>query len=153
MPNKSQQRILALIFCFLSDLTLVAWIYFMFTSYSRYVSLASDTIDSPDFQIQLYKVILQSLTFMLLIFIAGQAVVYILAWRKLRSAYFYLKFFAVLGFVLSLYISIVLSPYAILPMIIYAGGYYVFAGLFKAMSEGLQTQRLSSTLEKEPTAL
>jgi len=145
LPNKSQQKTLALIFCFLSDVTLVAWTYFIFTSYSRYVSTVSDTIDSPDFQIQLYKVILQSLTFMLLLFIIGQTTVYILAWRKLRSAYFYLKFFAVFGFAFSLFITYSISAYAFLPMLIYAGGYYVFARLFKETSAQLQTLPLSPT--------
>lgn len=82
---------------------------------------------------------------MLLIFVAGQTTVYILALRKLRSAYFYLKYFAVFGFAFSLFVTFTMSPYAVLPMAIYAGGYYVFASLFKESSEGLQTLPQSPT--------
>ena len=145
MPNKKQQKILATIFCFLSDTTLVAWIYFIFTNYGRYIGAVSETIDSPDFQIQLYKIILQSLTFMLLLFISAQLIVYILAWRGFRSAYFYLKFFSVFGFVFSLYICITISLYALLPLFIYVGGYYIFAKLYQEASAELQKLPQSPT--------
>lgn len=136
--NRSQQKLLAIFSCYLTDLALIAWLYFRATNYSRYTHGVSGTVDSPDFQIQLYKVLLQSLTFALLLFLFAQTAVYIMAWRKVRAAYLYLKFFSVFGFVIGLLIVILSSAYALLPMLIYIGGYYVFSKLFKESSAIVQ---------------
>lgn len=143
--NRSQQKILAMVGCYLTDLALVAWVYFRATNYGRYTGTLEGKIDSPDFQIQLYKVMLQSLTFALLLFLIAQTVVYILAWRKFRGAYLYLKYFSVLGFVVGFIIAAMSSAYAMLPMLIYIGGYYVFSKLFKESSAIMQTSPQSST--------
>ena len=143
--NRSQQKILAMAGCYLCDLTLVSWIYFRATNYTQYTKNISGQIDSPDFQIQLYKIILQSLTFALILFLIAQTAVYILAWRKFRSAYFYLKFFSVVGFVLGFFITVTNSAFAMLPMIIYLSGYYIFSKLYKESSAIAQTLHLSST--------
>lgn len=144
--NRTQQKILAMLGCYLTDITLIAWVYFRATNYNRYTDKIGSQIDSPDFQIQLYKVVLQSLTFALLLFLAAQTVVYILAWKKFRGAYMYLKFFSVFGFVVAFGIAVTSSAFAMLPMIIYIGGYYVFSKLFKESSVLAQNLRQSPTL-------
>ena len=140
--NRSHYKFLALIGCYLSDLTLGSWIYFRATNYTRYSENIAGKIDSPDFQIQLYRIVLQSLTFALLLFLIAQTAIYIMASRNFRSAYLYLKFFAVLGFVVAFAITITNSAYALLPMIIYIGGYYIFSKLFKEASAILQMPHL-----------
>ncbi len=124
--------------CYLCDLTLGSWIYYRATNFTTYSENIASKIDSPDFQIQLYKIMLQSLTFALILFLIAQTAVYIMAWRKFRTAYFYLKFFSVLGFVLGFFITVTNSAFAMLPMVIYVGGYYVFSKLFKESSTILQ---------------
>ena len=131
--------------CFFSDLTLVAWIYFKATNYNRYTRISREVIDSPDFQYQFYGILLQSLTFALLLFIVAQFVVYILAWRQFRGACLYLKFFSVLGFAVAMYITVISSSAAILPMFIYLFGYYVFAREFKELTAIVQNSPLSPT--------
>lgn len=140
--DRSQQKILAIAGCYMADLTLVAWLYFRATNYGRYTKNLRTIVDSPDFQIQLYKVILQSLTFALLLFITAQTIVYILAWKNFRAAYIYLKYFAVIGFSVGLIILGTSSVYALLPMSIHIGGYYVFSKLFKEASAILQKSHL-----------
>ena len=140
--DRSQQKILAMAGCYLSDITLIAWLYFRLTQYGRYAENVGSKIDSPDFQIQLYKIMLQSLTFALMLFIIAQTVVYLMAWRKFRSAYLYLKYFSVMGVVVGLFIIIKGSAYALLPMMIYVGGYYVFSKLFKESSAIVQKSHL-----------
>ena len=138
MPTKDQQKILAMVSCYLSDITLMAWIYFKTTNYGRYAENVKTVVESPNFQTQFYYVFLQSLTFMLLLFFVAQTVVYLLAWRNFRSAYLYLKFFAVFGVVVTLYITVMSSPFAFFPLVIYVAGYYTFARLFKETSAVLQ---------------
>lgn len=116
----------------------MAWIYFKATNYHNYGRIAAETIDSPDFQIQLYKVLLQSLTFFLLVFIVAQTFVYVLAWRNFKAAYFYLKFFAVFGFSAFLLITFTNSLFGLLPAAIYVGGYYVFARGYKELKEAIK---------------
>ena len=143
--SRTQQKIAALITCYLCDVTLLAWIYFKVTNFNRYNRLSKDMLDSPDFQFQLYRVLLQSLTFALLLFFIAQTMVYILAWRNFRSAYLYLKFFAVFGFAIALYIVFNSSFFALLPVVLYVCGYYVFARNFKEMTVLLQSSTLSPT--------
>ncbi|MBY0413219.1 MAG: hypothetical protein K2Q18_03595 [Bdellovibrionales bacterium] len=140
--NKIQQKILATFGCYFSDLTLVAWFYYQATNYGKYSQAIGSKLDSPDFQLQFYRIFLQSLTFMLLLFIISQTVVYVLAWRNFRSAYFYLKFFSVFAFAISIYIVFSNSAFATLPAIFYLFGYYVFAKEFKESTAKLQKLHL-----------
>ena len=125
---------LSLAFSYLSDITLLAWIYFQATSYKNFAKNVSVSIDSPDFQIQFYHILMQSLTFALLLFLSAQTLVYILALRKFRAAYFYLKFFSVFGFALCLYITFTASLFALLPAALYIFGYITFARTFKELT-------------------
>lgn len=131
--------------CLFADITMVAWLYFKATNYNRYTRISNEVIDSPDFQFQMYGVLLQSLTFALLLFLTAQIVVYVLAWKKFRGAYLYLKFFAVFGFAVSMYVTIMSSSFALLPMLIYFFGYYVFAREFKELTEVMRNSPLSPT--------
>jgi hypothetical protein len=137
--SKIQQKILAVIFCLFSDVTLVAWLYFKATNYNRYTRLTNAMIDSPDFQFQIYRILLQSMTFALLLFLLAQVIIYILALRNFRSAYLYLKYFAVMGFAVSMYITFSASLFAIFPMLIYLCGYYVFARSFKEITVAMRS--------------
>lgn len=136
---------LSMIFSYLSDVTLIAWLYFQATNFQNFAEKLGKSMDSPDFQIQFYQVLIQSLTFALLLFLAAQSVVYILAWRKFRSAFFYLKYFSVLGFAISLFIVFQVSAYALLPVCIYLLGYYVSAKTFKELTAVAQSPRQPST--------
>lgn len=112
----------------------MAWLYFMATNYNNYGTIAAKSIDSPDFQIQLYKILLQSLTFFLLVFILAQTIVYALAIKNFKAAFLYLKFFSVAGFAAFFFVTVMHSGFGLLPMIIYVFGYYVFSKLFKESS-------------------
>jgi hypothetical protein len=137
--SKQHLKILALLTCYLSDVTLVAWIYFQTTNYKNYGIAVGQKLESPDFQLQFYQVLLQSLTFALLLFICAQTFIYVLGWRHLRSALLYLKYFSVLGFAVALYITFASSFYAFLPAIFYLFGYYTFAKAFKESTAVMQT--------------
>ncbi len=136
--NRQQQKILAIVTCYASDLTLAAWLYFKATNFNLYSVTASQSIDSPDFQIQLYKILLQTLTFFLLVFLLAQTAVYVLAWKNFRAALLYLKLFVILAFAIFLFIAFTQSLFGILPLLIYLFGYYTFARLFKETSAQLQ---------------
>jgi ABC-type transport system involved in multi-copper enzyme maturation permease subunit len=122
--------------------TLVAWLYFKTTNYKNYSQNIAQKVSSPDFQLQFYQVLLQSLTFALLLFIAAQTFVYVLGLRNFRSAFFYLKYFCVLGFALSIFITFTSSFFALLPAIFYLFGYYIFAKEFKESTAIMQNQHL-----------
>jgi hypothetical protein len=144
--SKIQRKILAIVACLASDITMIAWLYFISTNYNRYNHTIGSRLDSPDFQIQFYEIMLRSLTFALLLFLVAQTVVYVLAWRGLRSAYFYLKLFCVLGFAICLYVTIMKSLFALLPLMIYLFGYYTFASLYSEETAKLQNLHQSTTL-------
>lgn len=129
--NKKHQKTLATITCYVSDVTLMLWLYFKATNYNDYLHKAKVAVNSPDFQIQLYHVLLQSLTFSLLLFLLAQTIVYILFWRNLRGAKIYLKYFAVFGAALSLMIVLNSTLFALLPFLFYCFGYYAFASLIE----------------------
>ena len=126
-----EAKIITTIGCFLSDVTILAWLYWQATNYEHFGELASKAMNSPNFQVQLYKVLLQSLTFFLLLFLAAQFSVYLMAAKKFRAAYLYLKFFSVIGFAFSILISFSNSFYALCPALFYLAGYYHFAKSYK----------------------
>lgn len=125
--NKKQEKALAIVLFFLSDITLLAWLYFKATNYNEYFKRSSTMLDSINFQVQIYALFLQTLTFFFLLFIFAQMFIYFLAWRNLRSACLYLKFFSVFGFACTLYITLFHSFFAFLPMSFYLFTYYIFA--------------------------
>jgi hypothetical protein len=112
---------------YLSDLTLVTWIYFHMTKLSNFNSVISKATESPDFQVQLYKVFLQSLTFFLLLFFTFQTFIYICSFKNFRSVYYYLKFFSIFAFAVYFFIAILYSGFALLPMCLYILGYYFYS--------------------------
>ena len=138
MLSKTQQKNLAILACYISDVTLVAWVYYISTNYQYYNERIKGQVTSPDFQLQFYQIMLQSLTFALLLFIAAQTIVYILSFRGMRSAHFYLKYFSVLGFAVSAYIFYSANFFAIVPAAFYIFGYIIFSKLFKESTAAMQ---------------
>ncbi len=140
--DTKEVRIITTVGCFLSDVTLFSWIYWQATQYHQFNQLIESSLNSPSFELQLYKVLLQSLTFFLLLFVSAQFVVYVLSWKKMRAALLYLKLYSVLGFAISLLVTLTSSPYALCPALFYLAGYYYFAKTFKATGVQMQNPPL-----------
>jgi hypothetical protein len=107
------------IFCFLSDVALSIWSYFKFTNYDEYIKAVRPYIGSPDFELQIYQVMLQSFTFFLLIFLIFHLVIYFLFWKQKLYAIKYVRFYVLMAAISS--ILMLLSGYliALIPLIIY----------------------------------
>lgn len=118
---------------YISDLTLVAWVYFHSTQLSKFNEVAKKAINSPDFQLQMYKIFLHSLTFLLIFFFMIQSFIYLLTFKKYKSIYIYLKYFSVTAFSIYFLIAIIASGYALVPMCLYIFGYYHFSKQVKAI--------------------
>ncbi len=109
--------------CFLTDLGLSLWSYFKLTNYDEYLKAIQPYNDSPDFQIQLYQVLLQTFTFTILLFLGFHIVVYWLYSKGKKWALQYVRFYACLA-ALSCLLMIISQLWAgILPLVIYS---YVF---------------------------
>lgn len=105
---------------FISDLSLSFWSYFSLTNYEEYLKKISPMVSSPDFQIQIYQVLLQTLTFSLSLFMVFHLVIYILYWKEKSYAtkyVYYYSFMAALSCLLMLVGQIYL---AIIPLILYS---------------------------------
>ncbi|MBP9681717.1 MAG: hypothetical protein KBD76_09955 [Bacteriovorax sp.] len=105
---------------FISDLSLSLWSYFSLTNYEEYLKTISPMVSSPDFQIQIYQVLLQTLTFSLSLFMVFHLVIYILYWKEKSYAtkyVYYYSFMAALSCLLMLVGQIYL---AIIPLILYS---------------------------------
>ena len=125
--SKNQEKTLIALGCFLCDIALTLWIYFRVSNYNAYLRYVKTITDSPDFQIQLYKVYLQSLTFSIMLFLAAHLVVYILYWREMRAAQVYLKFYAAMSSAGCILLAFFETPFALLPAILYGAAYYFIA--------------------------
>lgn len=114
--NKRQTALL----CFLTDLGLSLWAYFQLTNYDEYVKKTNPVLTSPDFQVQIYQVLLQSFTFALMLFLGFHSVVYWLYSKEKTWAQKYVRiysFLALSGCVLMLGFQ---HWGALLPLIAYA---------------------------------
>jgi membrane-bound ClpP family serine protease len=133
--NKRQLALL----CFLTDLGLSIWSYFKLSNYdeyTKYVQEAKPYLDatksplaSPDFQIQLYQVLLQSLTFTLFLFLAFHLVVYYLYSRGKKWAEKYIRLYTFLAAISGLLMLATGMWIGIFPLVIYA---FIFVQIKKA---------------------
>lgn len=136
--NKQQTKTFTTIGCLLSDIGLSLWLYFRATNYNEYLKYAKVITESPDFQVQLYRVYMQSLTFGLLLFIFAHLVIYILYWREYKAAQVYLKFYCIFSSAGCLLLALTETIFAIIPMLLYGISYYYIAkmiGQSKALSQ------------------
>lgn len=109
--------------CFLTDLGLSLWSYFKLTNYDEYLKAVRPMLASPDFQLQIYQVLLQSLTFSIILFLSFHLVVYYLFAKEKKWAMKYVRFYSLLA-ALSCLVMVATQIWAgIIPMLIYG---YVF---------------------------
>ena len=117
--------------CFLADLGISIWSYQMVKNYDEYLKLVKPMIGSPDFQVQLYAVLLQTFLFTMLIFLSFHAIIYFLFAREVRYAIKYVRFYTLMA-ALSALIMIFSGHFiAIIPMIIYILSYISVGKLIK----------------------
>ncbi len=115
IKNKSSIALL----CFLTDIALSLWSYFKLTNYDEYLKDVKPLINSPDFQVQLYQVLLQSLTFTFILFLTFHLVIYFLFWKEKKYAIKYVRFYTFTA-VVSCILMIASKLYlAIIPAFIY----------------------------------
>lgn len=118
--NLMKERKYLALLAFMADLALSVWSYFNVADYQEYMKVIKPLISSPDFQIQIYQVLLQTLTFTLGLFLVFHLVIYILYWKEkdyaTRYVYYY-SFMAALSCVFMIGSQIY---FAILPLIFYA---------------------------------
>lgn len=127
MLSTLQKKLFALIICFISDATIFSWLYFKASHYGNFSDFTSPYVTSPNYQLELYTIFLQSFTFLLLLAFFTQAIVYVLALRNIKASYFYLKFYCVFAFAITVVIAFKSSVFALVPGVFYLYGYYIFA--------------------------
>lgn len=126
MTNQ-QSKIFSVLGCLFSDIALSLWLYYRASNYSEYEKYASTITDSPDFQLQLYQVYMQSLIFGLMLFILAHMVIYLMLWREYRPAQVYLKFYTICSSAGCLLLALTETFFALVPMLIYGLSYYYIA--------------------------
>lgn len=127
--------------CFLSDVGISLWSYFKFTNYDEYLKAVKPLIGSPDLEVQLYQVLLQSFTFTLLLFLTFHLIIYILLLKRKIYVIKYLRFYTFMAAISALLMIISLAAYiALLPLVIYA---LSFIALGKMLKETTTTSKMS----------
>jgi hypothetical protein len=93
---------------FITDVAMAIYSYFLCTNYEQYKKYAQMAIPDPDFQLQLYKVLLQTMTFVLIIFLFFHLIIYFFYYRGAKFARQYVRFYLIVA-VASLAISVLFS--------------------------------------------
>lgn len=105
--------------CMCTDIALSVWSYFELTNYDQYLKMSKPIVSSPDLQVQIYKILVQSFTFTMLLFLAFHAIIYFLYVRESKFAFKYVRFYTLMA-VISSVIMLVSGLYlGIIPFIIY----------------------------------
>ena len=108
------------------------WSYEKIKNYDEYLKIVKPMIDSPDFQVQIYAVLLQSFIFTMMIFLIFHVVIYILFVREVKYAIKYVRFYTFMA-ALSAAIMIFSSMYiGIIPLIVYSLSYIAISKSLKA---------------------
>lgn len=122
------------ILCFLADVGVSVWSYFKLTNYDEFMKSVKPYIGSPDFQVQIYQIMLQSFTFTLFLFLAFHLVIYYLFYKEKNYATKYVRFYTIMA-ALSAAIMIVSGTFvAIVPLIIYTLSYVNVSKMIKLRS-------------------
>lgn len=107
------------LFALVTDIALSVWSYFQLTNYDEYLKIAKPIVNSPDLQVQLYKIMLQSFTFTILLLLAFHLIIYVLFVRKNTFAGKYVRFYTLMAAISSV-IMVVTGVYVgIISMIVY----------------------------------
>ena len=107
------------ILCFISDVVISLWTYYQLSNFASFKKMIGPISSSPDFQIQLYQVLLQSVTFSLLLFLFFHLIIALLFWKKKKFAIKYMHLYTLMA-ALSSALMIFSGYYiAVIPMIIY----------------------------------
>lgn len=115
IKNKASIALLS----FLTDIALSLWSYYKLTNYDEYLKDIKQMVDSPDFQVQIYQIMLKTLTFSLILFLAFHLVIYVLFWKEKKYATKYLRFYTFMA-VASCVIMVATKIYlAVIPAFIY----------------------------------
>ena len=123
------------ILCFISDLSLSLWSYFKVTNYDEYLKTVKPMVDSPDFQVQIYQVLLQSLTFSLILFLAFHFVIYILFWKEKKYAVKYVHFYTFMAALSCLIMLFSKMFIALLPLVIYGFAFIATGKMTKILTK------------------
>lgn len=117
MMNK--KKLLVPLLAFLTDAALSLYTYLICTNYDQYKKYAKVAITDPEFQLELYKVIVQTFTFVLLLFLIFHLIIYVLYYRNVKFARQYVKFYLILALV-SLVLTLLFS-FSIYPLLACVG--------------------------------
>lgn len=121
------------ILCFLSDIGISIWSYFKLTNYDEYLKIAKPLIGSPDLEVQLYQIMIQTFTFTLLLFLAFHLVIYILLWKEKKYSVKYLRFYTFMAAISAIFMIPYYGAYAaIIPLIIYVMSFIALGKWLKA---------------------
>jgi hypothetical protein len=102
------KKLLVPILAFTTDAALSFYTYIIFTNYEQFQKYAKMTINDPDFQLEIYKVMLQSLTFILILFLFFHFIIYLFYYRGSAFAKKYVRFYLITA-IASLGISMLFS--------------------------------------------
>lgn len=122
------------VLCFLSDIGISIWSYLKLTNYDEYLKLAKPIIGSPDLEIQLYQILIQSFTFTLLLFLFFHLAIYLLLWKKKAYSIKYLRFYTFTAAISCLLMIVSYGAYlTIIPLAIYILSFITLGKTLKSM--------------------
>lgn len=113
--SKKQTALLA----FFTDLGISLWSYFKLTNYDDYLKTVKPYLSSPDFQVQIYQVMLQSLTFSLMIFLGFHAVIYWQYSKGKKWAAQYVRIYSLLALISCVFLIGMQTWSGFIPLILY----------------------------------
>jgi hypothetical protein len=133
-------------YCFFTDVVIAVWSYYKATNYDEYVKAIKNVVNSPDYQVQLYQVILQTMTFSLALFLAFHLIIYFMLIKEKTYAIKYLRFYtfsAALSCVLMLFGKIFIG---IIP-------FFIYGQAFRLLNNSLKEKALQKAAAEKQTQL
>jgi hypothetical protein len=110
--------------CFVSDALMSLWSYLKLSNYDEFIKYIKISIDSPDFQVQLYKIFLQTLTLVLVLFVIIHAIIYFFYFKEKKLAQKYVRVYSAMAALSALSLIVTSQLFVmIIPTAIYA---YIF---------------------------
>lgn len=113
--------------CFLTDLVVSVWTYFKASNYQQFIKMIGEKFDSPDFQLQIYQIFLQTLTFCMIFFLLIHLAIYIFYSKDKKLAAKYVHFYCGCAAILMLFTVITAKEYVLVAPTIGYGWCFISA--------------------------
>jgi heme/copper-type cytochrome/quinol oxidase subunit 2 len=125
--NKNSNKLITIQCLSLTDIGLAIYTYFAISNFQEFkkILIASVQVDSPEMQLELYKVFMQTLLFISVVLVVFHLIIYYFYFKEKKYAVTYVKYYSLLAGVSMFASTLIMNQLLLLlPSLAYSYAFY-----------------------------